>query len=171
MSAFLRELLAGEEAWTAPRLLEDLERRFFVTFHPGTVRRKLSEIGYGWKRTRYMPTGKARDAFPLGKHLEAERGAEGVLSGCFAKQTPNREQVWALPAFHLRLGEDRGGQGQRSYLEGAPGLGEVGPGERGGTPGDASPGWRGFPRGAGSWGTGFWRGGAGRGRWWPTRRV
>ncbi len=34
MSAFLRELLRGEEAWTAPRLLEALERRFFVTFHP-----------------------------------------------------------------------------------------------------------------------------------------
>jgi hypothetical protein len=36
MSAFLGELLAGEEAWTAPRLQEALERRFFVTFHPGT---------------------------------------------------------------------------------------------------------------------------------------
>jgi hypothetical protein len=58
MSAFLGELLAGEEAWTAPRLLEALERRFFVTFHPGTVRRKLLEMGYQWKRTRYVPTGK-----------------------------------------------------------------------------------------------------------------
>ncbi len=57
MSAFLRELLRGEEAWTAPRLLEALERRFFVTFHPGTVRRKLLEMGYRWKRTRYVPTG------------------------------------------------------------------------------------------------------------------
>jgi transposase len=54
MSAFLGELLAGEEAWTAPRLQEALERRFFVTFHPGTVRRKLLEMGYQWvtrKRT------------------------------------------------------------------------------------------------------------------------
>jgi transposase len=54
MSAFLGELLAGEEAWTAPRLQEALERRFFVTFHPGTVRRKLLEMGYRWvtrKRT------------------------------------------------------------------------------------------------------------------------
>jgi transposase len=54
MSAFLGELLAGEEAWTAPRLLEALARRFFVAFHPGTVRRKLLEMGYQWvtrKRT------------------------------------------------------------------------------------------------------------------------
>jgi transposase len=54
MSAFLGELLAGEEAWRAPRLQEALERRFFVTFHPGTVRRKLLEMGYRWvtrKRT------------------------------------------------------------------------------------------------------------------------
>jgi transposase len=58
MSAFLGELLAGEEAWTAPRLQEALERRFFVTSHPGTVRRKLLEMGYRWKRTRYVPTGK-----------------------------------------------------------------------------------------------------------------
>ena len=54
MSAFLRELLAGEEAWTAPRLLEALERRFFVTFHPGTVRRKLLKMGYRWV-TRKRP--------------------------------------------------------------------------------------------------------------------
>jgi transposase len=77
MSAFLGELLAGEEAWTAPRLLEALERRFFVTFHPGTVRRKLLEMGYRWRRTRYVPTGKPtaeereRFAAALG---EAERG-------------------------------------------------------------------------------------------------
>jgi transposase len=63
MSAFLGELLAGEEAWTAPRLLEALERRFFVTFHPGTVRRKLLEMGYRWKRTRYVPTAEERERF------------------------------------------------------------------------------------------------------------
>jgi transposase len=84
MSAFLGELLAGEEAWTAPRLLEALERRFFVTFHPGTVRRKLLEMGYRWKRTRYVPTGKPtaeeRERFEAALG-EAERGAEGVLSG------------------------------------------------------------------------------------------
>ncbi|BAW01803.1 transposase [Thermus thermophilus] len=84
MSAFLRERLQGEEAWTAPQLLKALEKRFFVTFHPGTVRRKLLEMGYWWKRMRYVPTGKPRevegfraalgDAFPPGKHLEAERG-------------------------------------------------------------------------------------------------
>jgi transposase len=77
MSAFLGELLAGEEAWTAPRLLEALERRFFVTFHPGTVRRKLLEMGYQWKRTRYVPTGKPtaeeRERFEAALG-EAERG-------------------------------------------------------------------------------------------------
>ncbi len=61
MSAFLRELLQGEEAWTTPRLVEALEGRFFVTFHPGTVRRKLLEMGYRWKRTRYVPMGKPRE--------------------------------------------------------------------------------------------------------------
>ncbi len=77
MSAFLRELLRGEEAWTAPRLLEALERRFFVTFHPGTVRRKLLEMGYRWKRTRYVPTGKPREEEVEGFKAalrEAERG-------------------------------------------------------------------------------------------------
>jgi len=77
MSAFLRELLEGEEAWTAPRLLEALQERFFVTFHPGTVRRKLLEMGYRWKRTRYVPTGKPtaeeRERFEAALG-EAERG-------------------------------------------------------------------------------------------------
>jgi len=80
MSAFLGELLAGEEAWTAPRLQEALERRFFVTFHPGTVRRKLLEMGYRWKRTRYVPTGKPtaeeRERFAAALE-EAERGGSG----------------------------------------------------------------------------------------------
>jgi len=58
MSAFLRELLAGEEAWTAPPLVEALRERFLVTFHPGTVRRKLLEMGYVGKRTRYVPPGR-----------------------------------------------------------------------------------------------------------------
>jgi transposase len=77
MSAFLGELLAGEEAWTASRLQEALERRFFVTFHPGTVRRKLLEMGYQWKRTRYVLTGKPtaeeRERFEAALG-EAERG-------------------------------------------------------------------------------------------------
>jgi hypothetical protein len=54
-----------------------LERRFFVTFHPGTVRRKLLEMGYRWKRTRYVPTGKPtaeeRERFEAALG-EAERG-------------------------------------------------------------------------------------------------
>jgi transposase len=77
MSAFLGEFLAGEEAWTAPRLQEALERRPFVTFHPGTARRKLLEMGYQWKRTRYVPTGrptaKERERFAAALG-EAERG-------------------------------------------------------------------------------------------------
>jgi transposase len=85
MSAFLGELLAGEEAWTAPRLLEALERRFFVTFHPGTVRRKLLEMGYRWKSGRgTCPRGSPRRRRGRGLRPPWGRrkgGAEGVLSG------------------------------------------------------------------------------------------
>lgn len=69
--------MAGEEAWTAPQLLEALEERFFVTFHPGTVRRKLLEMGYRWKRTRYVLTGKPHEVEVEGFKAalgEAERG-------------------------------------------------------------------------------------------------
>ncbi len=55
-----------------------------MTFHPGTVRRKLLEMGYRWKRTRYVPTGKPREEEVEGFKAalrEAERGAEGVFSG------------------------------------------------------------------------------------------
>ncbi len=41
--------------------MEALRERFFVTFHPGTVRRKLLEMGYVWKRTRYVPSGRPRE--------------------------------------------------------------------------------------------------------------
>lgn len=77
MSAFLQELLQGEEAWTAPQLLEALERRFFVTFHPGTVRRKLLEMGYLWKRTRYVPTGKPKEEEVEGFKTALEEAEKG----------------------------------------------------------------------------------------------
>ena len=63
MSAFLRELLGGGEAWTAPRLLEALEGRFFVRFHPGTARRKPLEKN------------------PVRVHGEAHGGGEGEVYG------------------------------------------------------------------------------------------
>lgn len=69
--------LGGGGGLDGPRLLEALERRFFVTFHPGTVRRKLLEMGYGWKRTRYVPTGKPKEEEVEGFKAalgEAERG-------------------------------------------------------------------------------------------------
>jgi hypothetical protein len=69
MSAFLGELLAGEEAWTAPRLQEALERRFFVTFHPGTVRRKAPGDGVPMEED------------PVRAHGEAHGGGEGEVCG------------------------------------------------------------------------------------------
>lgn len=77
MTAYLQELLSQGQAWSAPLLLEALERRFRVRFHPETVRRKLLALGYRWKRTRYVPVGKPGEgevAAFRGREGEAKRG-------------------------------------------------------------------------------------------------
>ncbi len=141
----------GEEAWTAPGFWRLWRGGLLRDLPPGDGWRwKLLEMGYRWKRTRYVPTGKPPGRGGGGVQGGLEGGGKGGLRVFFLD-----ESGFGSPCLPPMPGR---GRGRRC---GAAVLGEVGAGERGGAPGEASPG-------AGSWGTGFWRGGAGRGRWWPT---
>ena len=53
--AFLHQRLSEERTWNAAQLAEALLERFGVGVTPEAVRQHLLAMGYGWKRTRYVP--------------------------------------------------------------------------------------------------------------------
>jgi transposase len=53
--AFLREKLSEERTWNAAQLAQALLERFGIGVTPEAVRQHLLAMGYGWKRTRYVP--------------------------------------------------------------------------------------------------------------------
>ena len=53
--AFLREKLSEERTWNAAQLAEALLERLGIGVTPEAVRQHLLAMGYGWKRTRYVP--------------------------------------------------------------------------------------------------------------------
>jgi transposase len=52
---FLRERLSEERTWNATQLAEALLESFGIEVTPEAVRQHLLAMGYGWKRTRYVP--------------------------------------------------------------------------------------------------------------------
>lgn len=60
----MRELVLGklqqERTWTCRQLAEAVAQRFKVSVSAEAMRRRVQEMGYGWKRTRYVP-GKEID--------------------------------------------------------------------------------------------------------------
>jgi transposase len=52
---FLRGKLSEERTWNATQLAEALSERFGIEVTPEAVRQHLLAMGYGWKRTRYVP--------------------------------------------------------------------------------------------------------------------
>jgi transposase len=55
-------------SWTIPLLLHYLRQRHGVTVSDRTLRRRLHEVGYRWKRPRYVYAGRAA-------HLAQKKGA------------------------------------------------------------------------------------------------
>ncbi len=51
----LLERLYEERAWTAGQLADELDSTFGVRVTPEAIRLRLQELGYCWKRTRYVP--------------------------------------------------------------------------------------------------------------------
>lgn len=54
VGAFLQEKLGEERAWNAAQLADEVAERFKLQLHPETIRHHLREVGYRWKRTRYV---------------------------------------------------------------------------------------------------------------------
>jgi transposase len=53
--AFLQERLGEDRAWNAAQLADEVRQKFTLQMHPQTIRHHLHLMGYGWKRTRYIP--------------------------------------------------------------------------------------------------------------------
>ena len=70
---FLRGKLSEERTWNATQLAEALSESFGIEVTPEAVRQHLLAMGYGWKRTRYVPN-KPPDP-------EEERKAREELEG------------------------------------------------------------------------------------------
>lgn len=67
MREHMLKRLGEERAWTAAQLADDLGASFGVRVTPEAIRLRLQELGYCWKRTRYVPC-KAIDPEILQEH-------------------------------------------------------------------------------------------------------
>ncbi len=54
--AFMEEKLSEERTWNASQLSEAVADRFGIGVGPEAIRQHLVAMGYGWKRTRYVPS-------------------------------------------------------------------------------------------------------------------
>ncbi|NIV28227.1 MAG: transposase [Anaerolineae bacterium] len=55
MRTHLQERLQDKRAWTASQLADELNETFGVRVTPEAIRLRLRELGYCWKRTKYVP--------------------------------------------------------------------------------------------------------------------
>ncbi len=55
MRSHLLERLQEQRTWTASQLADELDEVFGVRVTPEAIRLRLRELGYRWKRTRYVP--------------------------------------------------------------------------------------------------------------------
>jgi transposase len=55
MREHMLKRLGEERAWTARQLADDLGASFGVRVTPEAIRLRLKQLGYCWKRTRYVP--------------------------------------------------------------------------------------------------------------------
>lgn len=53
--AFLTQKLQQERIWTSSQLIEQIEQHFGVKIGREAIRLRLLQLGYCWKRTRYVP--------------------------------------------------------------------------------------------------------------------
>ena len=59
--AFLKTQLELDRVWNSSLLSEAIEEKFNVNIARETIRVKLLELGYAWKRTRYIPSKKPNE--------------------------------------------------------------------------------------------------------------
>jgi transposase len=55
MRELVLEKLQEERTWTCRQLVEVVEQRFKVSVSAEAMRKRVWELGYCWKRTRYVP--------------------------------------------------------------------------------------------------------------------
>ncbi len=55
MRKLVVEKLQEERTWTCRQLVETVEQRFAVAVSVEAMRKRVRELGYCWKRTRYVP--------------------------------------------------------------------------------------------------------------------
>ena len=55
MRIFVHEKLQEERTWTCSQLVEAIKERFGVEVSAEAMRKRVKDLGYCWKRTRYVP--------------------------------------------------------------------------------------------------------------------
>ena len=55
MRTHLPQRLQEQRTWTASQLADDLDENYGVRVTPEAIRLRSRELGYSWKRTRYLP--------------------------------------------------------------------------------------------------------------------
>lgn len=67
IAAFLETKLSQDQTWNCTMLATAIRAEFKLEIDPDTIRVKLLELGYSWKRGRYAP-GKTPDAGVVAQH-------------------------------------------------------------------------------------------------------
>jgi transposase len=67
IAAFLESKLLENRTWNCSQLAEDINSKFSTEIKRDTIRVKLLELGYAWKRGRFSP-GKTLDAAVVAEH-------------------------------------------------------------------------------------------------------
>lgn len=67
IEAFMHAKLAEDRVWNSTLLGETIEKEYSVSLGREAIRVKLLELGYSWKRTRYVP-GKQADPEVVAEH-------------------------------------------------------------------------------------------------------
>jgi transposase len=67
IAAFLERKMLEDRTWNCSQLAQEIQTEFSVEIKRDTIRVKLLELGYSWKRGRYSP-GKTIDPVVVAKH-------------------------------------------------------------------------------------------------------
>jgi transposase len=67
IAAFLEQKLLEDRTWNCSQLAQEIQTAFNTQIKRDTIRIKLLELGYSWKRGRYSP-GKTLDPKVVDKH-------------------------------------------------------------------------------------------------------
>lgn len=91
IAAFLETKLLENRTWNCSQLAQEIRSAFDTDIKRDTIRVKLLELGYSWKRGRFSP-GKTLDAAVVGQHqaeleeLQKKRWTRSSPSSTLTKQ-------------------------------------------------------------------------------------